>query len=304
MGKDIKLEFLEDYFSYDYLYAFLSTADVLNKGEKANVYKLGDKVYKVFDAPMSYEYIKNQAYESILDICTPMEIFSGKLEAAHRLDIPFVATPDKIIYNSDSIGNKDVIAYRTNYIGDEYMPGSRDYETTIMLYQDLAKKLYLLGESGLIIPDGSNFGNIRIMKDNTFGFTDLDGMQLNDTYKTRSRTDHFDRFLSTNPKIASSYYIENGNIYGKDVNVFNHIALFLLDTIGLNISKYNEDFIEQLICDTGIQNESINEKIRKIFSREKKVYFTDEDFMDLKNNYEIIENNTSLIGTPKKFNLK
>ena len=284
---------IDDY-PYEYLYGFLSDAEVLNKGEKANVFKLGDNVYKVFDAPKSYEYIKSQG---------GMEKFEGKLIGLSSLDISFGSTPTKIIYNSDSIAKKDVLCYTSDYLGDEYKPGTYDYETTIMLYRDLAKKFQILSENGLVNPDGFNFENLRVMKDNTFGIADFDGMQFHEVFTTQSRTDHFDRFLSANGDISPLYYSIMNNIYTKNVNVFNLIALFLYDMLGLNLANYNDDYIRQLIKDIGIENSHINEKIISLFNGGEKVYFTDADFEDLKNNYKIVEAN-GFTGTTKKFSPK
>lgn len=290
MEKKIKI----DDYPYEYLYGFLSDATVLNKGEKANVFKLGDKVYKVFDAPKSYEYIKNQGGH---------ELFSGKLISLATLDIPFGSIPSEIIYNTDSVGKKDILCYISEYLGEEFTHGMFDYETTIMLYQDLAKKFQALSDNGLVNPDGFNFGNLRIMKDNTLGIVDFDGMQFNEVFTTQSRTDHFDRFLSANSDILPSYYSLIDNTYTKNVNVFNHIALFLYDMIGLNVANYNENYIKYLISDIGIENNDINEKIISLFKSGEKVYFTDADFEDLKNNYKIVDAK-GFTGTTKKFSRK
>lgn len=284
---------IDDY-PYEYLYGFLSDAEVLNKGEKANVFKLGDNVYKVFDAPKSYEYIKSQGGR---------DKFEGKLIGLSSLDIPFGSIPSKIIYNSDSIGKKDILCYVSEYLGDEYKSGMFDYETTIMLYKDLAKKFQILSDNGLVNPDGFNFENLRVMKDNTFGIADFDGMQFHEVFTTQSRTDHFDRFLSANGDISPLYYSIMNNIYTKNVNVFNLIALFLLDTLNLNIANYNGNYVDYLIKDIGIENSDINEKIISLFKSGEKVYFSDSDFEDLKNNYKLVDAK-GITGTTKKFSLK
>lgn len=290
MSSEIKF----DNYPYEYLYGFLSDAEVLNNGSKANVYKLDNEVYKVFDATNSDSYIKNQGGK---------DIFIGKLIGISSLDIPFLANLTKIIYNSDEETKNNILCYISNYIGDKYKLNSMNYEETIKLYQDLANKMHILDENGIVMSDGFNFDNLRLMDDNTFGFVDLDGMQFHEVFKTQSRTDHFDRFLNANRDISFKYYNEYDNTYSKEVNTFNHIALFLFDMLGLNISKYNQDYVDLLIKDIGILNEDINEKIRRIFSRDKNIYFTDSDFEDLIKNYEIKDAN-GITGNTKKFNLK
>ena len=288
MEKKIKI----DDYPYEYLYGFLSDAEVLNKGEKANVFRLKNKVYKVFDAPKSSEYIRGQGGK---------DKFEGKLIGLSTLDLPFAATPAEIIYDTDSVGKKDILCYASKYIGDEYKPGMFDYKTTIDLYSDLAKKFQTLSSKGLVNPDGFNFGNLRIMDDNTFGITDLDGMQFHEVFTTQSRTDHFNRFLYANKDISFSYYNLYDNVYTSDVNVFNQVALFLYDMVGINLANYNWDYINYLISDIGIENKDIVDKIKGLYSSKYKEFFSDADFEDLKNNYEIVSAQGHA-GSTKKFN--
>ena len=285
-----------DKYSEDYLkYGYILDAEVLNKGEKASVYRQGDEVYKVFDAPKSANYIESQG---------GIDMFEGKLLLLSTLEMPYVSKPTEIIYDANKPDyEKDILCYISNYLGKEYTPGMYDFDKTILLHSDLAKKMKELSNNELINPDGFNFSNLRIMQDGTFGLADLDGMQFKGIFTTQSRTDHFDRFLRANSDIASSYYNGDYNIYTNDVNVFNSIALFLFDTLGLNIVNYDKRYLEYLIKDIGIENNDIIDKVKLLFTSSEKTFFADADFEDLKNNYKIVEAN-GFTGTTKKFSRK
>lgn len=288
-----------DAFTDEYMEVCMLISEMLNKGEKATVFKLQNEVYKVFNAPKSSEYIKNQG---------GMEKFEGKIISLSDLPMDYIAKPTRIIYKENSSSKNDVFAYVSEYIGDEYKPGSKNYEDTIALYADLTKKQKELSENGIVMPDGFNFGNYRIQKDGTLGFTDLDGMQLNGIFTTQSISDFLLKFISANKgdyEVVNSYFNDINGIYTEDVNVFNSIGLFLYDMINIDITKYNKRYLDYLIKDIGIRNDSINEKIRRLFSRDEKEFFTDEDYLDLKEHYKVVDNYTnSVTGNTKRFELK
>lgn len=288
-----------DAFTDEYMEVCMLISEMLNEGEKATVFKLRDDVYKVFNAPKSFEYIKNQG---------GMEKFEGKIISLSDLPMEYIAKPTKIIYKEDSSSKNEVFAYVSDYIGPEYKPGSKNYEDTIALHADLTKKQKELSENGVVMPDGFNFGNYRVQKDGTLGFTDLDGMQLNGIFTTQSISDFLLKFISANKgdyEIVNSYFNDISGIYTEDVNVFNSIGLFLYDMINIDITKYNKRYLDYLIKDIGIRNDSINEKIRRLFSRDEKKFFTDEDYLDLKENYKVVDNYTnSVTGNTKRFELK
>lgn len=288
-----------DAFTDEYMEVCMLISEMLNEGEKATVFKLRDDVYKVFNAPKSFEYIKNQG---------GMEKFEGKIISLSDLPMEYIAKPTTIIYKEDSSSKNEVFAYVSDYIGPEYKPGSKNYEDTIALYADLTKKQKELSENGVVMPDGFNFGNYRVQKDGTLGFTDLDGMQLNGIFTTQSISDFLLKFISANKgdyEIVNSYFNDISGIYTEDVNVFNSIGLFLYDMINIDITKYNKRYLDYLIKDIGIRNDSINEKIRRLFSRNEKEFFTDEDYLDLKENYKVVDNYTnSVTGNTKRFELK
>lgn len=230
---------------------------------KCSIYDSGKKVIKIFKD----EYVKMMGGF----------LLERKLYVSRNLCLPNVALPTTVYY-SDKNKLKGIEMDKLN---KTFSYNSSSLSICTKRNIDLKNTLLSASEQNVVITDF--FQNVGLWQDDTLGIFDYDGMQVCGI-PTSSRSSILFKFLENNRLVKDKKYEPVEGLLTTDVNVFNSIVFYFMDCLGLDIS--NSDNLLNLINYLGIENESINNKILRLFDPTcRNEFFTDDEYNELNEKY-------------------
>ena len=256
---------------------------ISDDSETSKIFRDGETVIKLYN-PLFL------IFEKGAEINTEKRI----LTAENYSDLPEINIPISGIYDEHS-GN--LIAARYQYIDgksyNDFELDPADLSGFCNLHSRLENFLKRADKNNIILPDYCSLDNLIFDHENDFHFIDYEGMQIGEY-----------RCLTISSSImmpiveTKKYFNECDYSYTKELNILSHYMLFFLDafradlkSIGM-VTPNGKITIDDFFNFIGLDDYDIQNKIWKLFQKDKKNEYLGDDLIRLQENY-----NLKIIGT-------
>lgn len=144
-------------------------------------------------------------------------------------------------------------------------------------------------EQGIIFPDLCSWQNILVTIDGDIRFIDYDDFQIGNL-----KTNCYSTALGTKDMLDTLGIMDSNGLFNTNVDKLSLIYLYFLDALRVDLSKiiYSRDIamsLDNLFYKIGLDDVDIQEKICKLFQRNKENEFLGNDLYRIAEMYKIDE---------------